>query len=213
MLQLERRALSLAASGLKVERRADSEVDTITGYAAVFYDEKQRDATQFRLWGNTYERILPGAFDDALKEDDVRCLFNHRDEFILGRSSSETLKLSIDAVGLRYECVLPNTSAGRDLRESMARKDIRESSFGFTLRGGVDDEAWAEETVKIEGGGEAKVIVRQLKRVKLYDVSPVTFPAYTGTSSEIAQRSLQAWQQAQEPTRLIRAQRRLRLLG
>ncbi len=148
------------------------------GYAALF-----NSTTDI---GGFEEVIEAGAFDGA-DMSDVRALFNHDPNMLLARTASGTLSLRIDERGLRYEFTIPDTSAGRDLRELLRRGDITQSSFGFT----IDKEDWEERA-----GMKPK---RKIKRIKrLFDVSPVTFPAYQETS--VALRSLEAWQEvAQKP--------------
>ena len=146
------------------------EGNTAHGYAALFN-------TVTNL-GWLDEQIEPGAFDEA-DMTDVRALFNHDPSMLLARTTSGTLKLSVDEKGLRYEFDIPDTSAGRDLKELLARGDISQSSFGFT----IDQEDWEQRM-----GTKPKRKIKKVKR--LFDVSPVTFPAYTDTS--VALRSLDA---------------------
>lgn len=142
----------------------DDGVRRLAGYAAVF-ESRSHDL------GGWYEVIAPGAFRDALG-DDVRALWNHDPNFVLGRTTSGTLRIWEDENGLGYEVTLPNTSWARDLWELVARGDVRESSFAFT----VADEAWDE-------GADGPV--RTVKKIeRLYDVSPVTYPAYPATQAE-----------------------------
>lgn len=157
---------------------------TIEGYAAVF------DSSSEDLGGFT-EVISPEAFNDAI-DNDVRALFNHDPNFVLGRSSAGTLTLSVDEKGLKYTINAPNTQTIRDLvLEPLRRGDIKESSFGFV----VDNDTWDED-------GEGR-IVRTITKVKrLLDVSPVTYPAYEATSSakrslEDAKQSLKAAKEAE----------------
>ena len=146
------------------------------GYAALF--NRTTDIGYFE------EVIEPGAFDGA-DMSDVRALFNHDPNMLLARTASGTLSLRIDERGLRYEFTIPDTSAGRDLRELLRRGDITQSSFGFT----IDKEDWEERT-----GMKPKRKIKKIKR--LFDVSPVTFPAYQETS--VALRSLEAWQEVSQ---------------
>lgn len=141
----------------------------ITGYAAVF----NRDSEDFGGW---VERIDPKAFDEVLS-DDVRALFNHDSNLILGRNGT-TLKLSIDSVGLKYEIELPDTTAGRDLFESIKRGDVSQSSFGFIYK----EHSWQSNKEK-----NLPSVRTILKVARLFDVSPVTFPAYPDT--QVAARS------------------------
>lgn len=156
------------------EINVDEESRTIAGYAAVFERESE-DLGRFT------EVIDPKAFS-ATDMSDVRALINHDSNKLLARSSSGTLSLEVDDQGLRYEFQVPDTTYGRDLVVMMQRGDITQSSFGFT----VSEDKWEER----EGG----VPLRRITKIdRLYDVSPVTFPAYPDTS--VAVRSLESWKE------------------
>lgn len=173
---IERRFITFETSGVKIEKRKDGdiEIDVLAGYAAVFFDGS--DGTRFSPWKDFEERIDEGAFADVLL-DDVRGLFNHDANLILGRTKSNTLRLFEDKKGLRYEIDLPDTQTAKDLSISVSRGDVSGSSFAFT----VDTEEWSEE---------GDVFIRTIKKMKrLLDVSPVTYPAYTGTS--VSERGLE----------------------
>lgn len=133
-------------------------------------------------------------FDDVLN-DDVRGLFNHDPNFILGRSSAGTLSLSVDERGLRYDIVAPDTPTICDLVLSpMLRGDINQSSFAFRVA--RDGESWYEDD---EG-----IVIREITRIsRLYDVSPVTYPAYQDADSGV--RSMKAWQEARASGALKKA--------
>jgi hypothetical protein len=146
----------------------------IVGYAAVF-NSLSEDLGYFR------EKIDPGAFSKTINSDDIRALKNHNSDYVLGRNKSKTLTLSEDQRGLKIDAMPPDTQWARDLMVSIERGDINQMSFGFTT---VADR-W--ETV-------AEEEIRTLMEVKLYDVSPVTFPAYSET--EIALRSLDEYRKA-----------------
>ncbi|HUU97154.1 MAG TPA: HK97 family phage prohead protease [Phycisphaerae bacterium] len=163
---MERRFTSAPGHDVMCQR-AEGEPATISGYAAVFYDGTPR--TEYPLWEGAVERILPGAFDRALKEDDIRALFNHDPSAVLGRSAAGTLVLSIDATGLAYRIDAPDTQVGRDVSESVRRRDVTGSSFAFM----VTDQEWRTEN---------SVDIREVKGVRLFDVGPVTYPAYTATT-------------------------------
>lgn len=141
----------------------------IVGYAAVFESPSED------LGGFT-EVMDPHAFDAVLKARglDVLCLFNHKDESLLGRKKSGTLRLSIDSRGLRYECDVPNTTLGCDIYELVKRGDVTTSSFSFMCR----RDEW-----QIEPSG--RVIRRILEVGNLLDVSPVIYPAYPATSVSV----------------------------
>jgi HK97 family phage prohead protease len=158
MAERERRAIAGT-----VETRGDgAESRALSGYAAVF---GQRTS----IMGLFDERIAPGAFSVAVARDDVRALFNHDANYVLGRTSAGTLRLSEDAYGLRYDIDVPDTSAGRDVLTLVSRGDVQGSSFAFE----VEAEEWDHT---------AQPPLRTITRVKLYDVGPVTFPAYEQTS-------------------------------
>ena len=149
-------------------------VKTIRGYAAKFNTESENlGSSEYQF----YETIAPGAFDDVLG-DDVRALFNHEPDLILARSKAGqgTLKIGVDTVGLWYEFEAPNTQLGRDLVVSLERGDIDQSSFSFSVD--RDGQSWSE----VRDGDGPTIVRRTITKVsRLYDVSPVTFPAYLAT--------------------------------
>lgn len=146
--------------------RAKSE-SRIEGYAAVFNSPSED-------LGGFIEVIRPGAFGRAIREgQDVRCLFNHIDSEILGRTKSGTLRLAEDSTGLLYECRLAPTQRARDIYASIGRGDIDQSSFGFIVR--------MDRWPKVE---PMTTPLREILDVDLLDVSPVTFAAYPATTVE-----------------------------
>lgn len=156
---------------------ADGKALVVSGYAAV-YGSKSNTLRSAR--GDFVEVIEPGFFDDVMN-DDVRALFNHDENLILARSNAGkgTLRLFSDSTGLGYEFEPPDTTAGRDLSESLKRGDIDASSFAFSIKTGGD--SWEQR----DG-----VLVRTLRKggcAQLHDVSPVVYPAYPDT--EVATRS------------------------
>ena len=159
----------------------------IIGYGSVFNSRSEP------LWGFR-EIIKPGAFDDVLG-DDIRGLFNHDPNFILGRSASGTLSVSVDDKGLRYDISAPDTQTIRDLvLAPMIRGDINQSSFAFRIA--HDGENWYQDD---EG-----IVIREINRFsRLFDVSPVTYPAYQEADSGI--RSMKAWQEARDSGALAQA--------
>lgn len=141
----------------------------IRGYGAVF-NAWSEDLGWFR------EMVEPGAFSKTLQEADIRSLWNHDVNHVLARNQSGTLRLFTDDVGLVYEAMPPDAQWARDLMESIKRGDVSGSSFGFDT---VKDR-WTQD--------EEERLWRHLVEVKLYDVGPVTFPAYPQTSSEVRKR-------------------------
>ena len=139
----------------------------IIGHAAVF--NTIADLGWFR------EQILPGAFTDAIKTSDVKMLFNHDANYIMGRNTSGTLKLSEDKKGLAIEALPPDTQLIRDMvLTPMERGDLSQMSFAFM----VEEEQWTEKKDEIP--------LRSIVRVNpLYDVSVVTYPAYPKTDAKL----------------------------
>lgn len=186
-METERRFFAL--DGLTVEHR-DGEASKIRGHAAVF-GQLSEDLGGFR------EQIVSGAFAEAIERDDVRALFNHDPNFILGRNRAKTLRMAEDARGLAIEIDAPQTQTIRDLvLAPIERGDVSQMSFGFSVRPGGQD--WAKDD-------EGRTI-RTLKALRLFDVSPVVFPAYPQT--DVAVRELRAWTDSlipPPPMRLIRA--------
>lgn len=175
----------------KIERRAfvvrevraegeDGKAKRLVGHAAVF------DVTADLRW--FVEKVARGAFTETIKSDDVRALFNHDPNFVLGRNTAGTLRMKEDEKGLAIEIDMPDTQLARDLIVSINRGDISQMSFGFE----VLEEIWEHSKEK-----DAGPTVRTLKKVRLWDVSPVTFPAYVDT--DIAQRSHAEWQKSEAP--------------
>lgn len=173
MKDIERRHVQF--DELRVETRADGK-RMIVGHAAVF-NQLSEDLGGFR------EQIAAGAFADAIKTDDVRALFNHNPDYVLGRNLSGTLKLAEDARGLAIEIDPPDTQFAKDLIVSMQRGDINQMSFGFSVR--PNGQNWAKD--------DAGAVIRTLTKVRLFDVSPVTYPAYPQT--DVAVRELRSWEQ------------------
>lgn len=173
---MERRSISGALAGLEIRADADKPA-RIIGYGAVYYRDGD-DGTEYRLWTDAYERIMPGAFDNAIKGD-VRSLFNHNPDIVLGRSIGDTatLRLSVDDTGLRYDVEPPDTQLVRDqVLTPIRRGDVSGSSFMFR----PTRVKWGEE----DRDGRT-VEIRELHEVELYEVGPVVFPAYGSTTSDV----------------------------
>ncbi len=149
-------------SNIHIEKRLSGEGSTITGIAAVF-NKLSSDLGGFK------EKIRKGAFAKSIKNGDIRALFNHNPDHILGRTSAGTLSLEEVDEGLAVSIDVPDTTIAKDLTTSMKRGDITQMSFGF-------------QTIKDKWEEVAGKSIRELLEVKLFDVSPVTFPAYPQTS-------------------------------
>lgn len=165
MPKIEKR---FAGHGVEI-RKKDDGGSVIAGHASVFYNGTPE--TEYRLAQDYVERVAKTAFDNSLKRpDDVRGLFNHNANLILGRNKANTLRLSVDERGLRYEIDVPDSTIGRDLAESIKRGDVSGSSFSFY----VTKQSFEEV---------GKTLIRTIEDVELFDVGPVTYPAYEGTDA------------------------------
>lgn len=187
----------------KIERRsvgaslrADTSKFELAG-TAVAYNQLSSDLGGFR------ERFLPGAFTRCLRSNpEVKCLFNHNSDVVLGRTQNGTLVLTDDSDGLRFTCKLNEASqAHRDLHASISRGDINECSFAFTVAGKDgqlfeamddnpadnnpedEDEDSDDESNDEAGSDDQPWVRRTVRAANLFDVSAVTNPAYPqGTS-------------------------------
>ena len=152
-----------------VEYRVAPETRVASGYAAVF--NVPTDLGRFR------EQIADGAFTRAIAaKQDVRALLNHNPDNVLGRTKSDTLTLSQDSRGLKFDISMPDTNLGRDVHTLVQRGDIDQCSFGFIVQ---------DETVTYDADGRA---LRTIRDADLFDVSIVTYPAYESTSVEARSR-------------------------
>lgn len=174
----------------RLEARGAGETRTLSGLAAVFGRE-----TVIGPWFR--EVIQPGAFTESIAQDDVRALFNHDPNLVLGRNVSGTLTLSEDADGLRYDVTPPDTTYARDLMVVVDRGDVSQSSFAFEVPDGGDE--WNYDELKA-----GKLPLRTITKARLYDVSPVTYPAYTDTT--VSARAQQMAGPAAAADRLAAAQ-------
>lgn len=181
---MERRYLPNEECPVAIETRGD-ESPRIVGRAAVFYDGTKD--TEYTLYdaivsddGRTLqpaliERINPRAFNRAVNDrQDVRALFNHDPNLVLGRTSSGTLVLSKSLRGLDYSIEPGKTTVANDVQEHIRRGDVTGSSFGFNVR---EQKFYFDE--------ERQAEIREIMSVDLLDISPVTFPAYSSTSTGI----------------------------
>ena len=165
---LERRVMAIDDIELRV---TDDDNPKITGYAAKF-NKWSLDLGGFR------EKIQKGAFDEAVEKSDVRALKNHDPNLLLGRTSSGTLRLTTNARGLGFEVDMPDTTTGRDTVTEIRRKDITGCSFSFTT---------AEDDWKYLEDGSVERTINKVE--ELFDVGPVTYPAYPDTT--VAARSME----------------------
>lgn len=144
----------------------------IEGYFATFRG-------QYAICPGCVERVDPHAFDEAL-EDDIRCLIDHDTRLVLGRTKAGTLELRTDEEGLWGSVLInPEDQDAMNLYARVQRGDVSQCSFGFDII--EEDDEWNEET------GEATFTI---KKVRLYEVSCVTFPAYPDTEITARRRDV-----------------------
>ena len=140
----------------------DNAENVIEGYFALYEQETE-------LFPNTYEIISRGAFDNTIKND-VRALWNHNTQYVLGRTKNGSLQLRADEKGLFGTIKLPKTQYAEDLYSLVVRGDIDQCSFGFNI---LD-----EDLEELPNGGYRW----RMKDVDLHEISVVTFPAYENTT-------------------------------
>ena len=152
----------------------------IEGYFALYESETE-------LFQDSFEIITKGAFDNTLNND-IRALWNHNTQYVLGRNSSGSLELRVDDKGLFGIIKLPNTQYANDLFELVKRGDVDQCSFGFNILN--------EDLEELASGGYRW----RINEIDLHEISVVTFPAYENTSvqarhkqvEQLEQRKLQA---------------------
>jgi HK97 family phage prohead protease len=149
-------------------RDGDGKEPVITGHP-LKYGVWSEDLGGFR------ERLMPGSASKTIRESDIRALFNHDPNYVLGRTRSGTLDLSEQVQGVAMRATPPATTWAADLITSMRRGDINQMSFAFTA---IRDE-WREP--KRDG----ELFERDIAELRMYDVSVVTFPAYVQTDAQV----------------------------
>ena len=157
-------------------RQEDSPDEMIVeGYFALYEQETE-------LWADSYEIITRGAFDDTLTND-IRALWNHNSQYVLGRSNNQSLTLKADEKGLYAVIKLPNTQYAKDLYSLIVRGDINQASFGFNI---------VDETLEELANGGYRW---RVNKIDLHEISVVTFPAYENTSVLARSKEIEDLQQ------------------
>ena len=174
----------------KFTTRDDDGALHIEGYFAVFN-------STYQIWDDMSESVAPGAFTDTLGED-VRALIDHETRLVLGRNSAGTLQLREDSHGLWGDILInPNDQDAMNLYARVQRGDVNQCSFGFDI---------LEEETEFRDDGS---IHWTIKKVKLYEVSVCTFPAYTETSVQARKDDFEAARERR--AEVYRAELRARL--
>jgi hypothetical protein len=189
--------VTLDVAGLELRAGEAGQPAQLVGHASVFNQwSRIADPWFGDLWD---EQVAPGAFKKTIKEADVRALWNHDPNIVLGRKAAGTLTLREDEIGLAVTITPPDSEWGRPVLEAIRRGDVSGMSIGFQ----VVKEKWEHPDRKKDPDAVSK---RTIQEVKLFDVSPVTFPAFEGTDiaarsedwSEDDRRAFRAYRLAQE---------------
>lgn len=179
---MDRASRQVRSAASKFETREEGNELKIEGYFAVFN-------SNYQIFEDLSESVAPGAFDDTLG-DDIRALINHDSSLVLGRNTAHTLDLRQDDHGLWGSITInPNDQDAMNLYARVQRRDVDQCSFGFDI---------LSEDYDVREDGSVHWTI---KKVRLYEVSVCTFPAYEETNvkarsaqrDEIKKRSLEAW--------------------
>jgi HK97 family phage prohead protease len=179
---MDRATRQVRSTASKFETREEGNELKIEGYFAVFN-------SNYQIFDDLSESVAPGAFDDTLG-DDIRALINHDSSLVLGRNRAHTLELRQDEHGLWGSITInPNDQDAMNLYARVQRCDVDQCSFGFDI---------LSEDYDVRDDGSVHWTI---KKVRLYEVSVCTFPAYEETNvkarsaqrDEIKKRSLEAW--------------------
>jgi uncharacterized protein len=144
----------------------------VEGYFALYESETE-------LFEGSYEIISKGAFDSTLNKNDIRALWNHNTQYVLGRNKNGSLQLRADDKGLFGIIKLPNTQYANDLYELVQRGDIDQASFGFNILN--------EDLEELASGGYRW----RINEIDLHEISVVTFPAYENTTVQAREKQVE----------------------
>jgi len=184
---MEREKFQIRALNMEIEKRADSgEGDLfLEGYFAVFN-------SIYELWPGATESIAPGAFSDAMSGD-VRALYNHDQNLVMGRTAAGTLELKEDSRGLWGRIKINREdSDAMNAYSRIQREDVTQCSFGFDIE---------KESMEMKDDGSVHWTIEKVN--PLYEISPCVFPAYQETTvsarkhdlEEIKKREFDKWRE------------------
>lgn len=163
----------------------------ISGHFAVFDKETE-------LYKGVYEKIDRGAFDDELNAD-VRALINHDTTLVIGRTTADTLTLKTDDIGLGGDIAInPDDTDAMNIWHRVQRGDVNQCSFGFDI---------LDEEVDYRDDGTTHFTI---KKVRLYEVSICTFPAYADTAVQARQKQIEADKKRMNEAWKIKTKERLK---
>ncbi|MBN1604615.1 MAG: HK97 family phage prohead protease [Chitinispirillaceae bacterium] len=170
VLKIENRDTVYAAvTDIDIENRDDSQ-RYVNGIGIVYDKEVE-------LWPGYREKIRKGAFDEDLKNTkEIKSFYNHNPSMVLSTTrSTPALQLIDTEKDLRYKSPIPPTSYGNDLAVNLERKNVRGSSFSFSVAKDGD----------ILTRDEKGVYHREIVKANLYEIGPVTNPAYGSTTAQL----------------------------
>lgn len=145
-------------------REDSNDNPTAEGYFVVFN-------SPYHICEGVTESVERGAFDESI-HDDVRALFNHNTDLILGRTSANTLELRQDENGLWGKIYFNKEDTdAMNAYARIKRGDVSGCSFGFDI---------AEEEKIVNEDDSVHFVIKKVS--PLYEVSPCVFPAYKATS-------------------------------
>lgn len=163
-------------TNFKITRDTESPEELIIeGYFALYEQETE-------LWEGSFEILSKGAFDKTLNND-IRALWNHNTQYVLGRNKSGSLEIKADDKGLFGVIRLPNTQYAKDLYELVKRGDVDQCSFGFNIL--------EEDLEELASGGYRW----RINEVDLHEISVVTFPAYENTTVQARSKQIEQLQE------------------
>lgn len=185
-----KRTMPLRDGGFKT--RADDGNYYIEGYFAVYNSD-------YWIWSGGVENVAPGAFDETVQTDDIRALTNHDSTLVLGRNTAGTLTLRPDERGLWGSILInPDDQDALNLHSRVARGDVSQCSFGFEI---------LDEAQEVQPDGTVRWTIL---KVKLYEVSVCTFPAYEETGVEARQKEAETLRRRKAAAWQERARRKLK---
>lgn len=172
------------------QTRAEEDKRYIEGYFVRFDD-------RYQLWGGNYETIAPTAFNNTLNRDIVS-LWNHDSNYPLGRTTNGTLTLRVDNVGVFGTVEInPDDQFAMDAYARIQRGDVKQCSFGFDI---------LKETTTVHSDDSTEF---RIEEVELFEVSPVTFPAYKETSISARKNDVETMQKRTKQVQIQKMKERL----
>lgn len=152
--------------GVRSQTVEGKEINTL--YGSIQYNKESvimRD-----MWGDEFvEEISLGAFDESIRNNTIKALWNHDTSKVLGSTKSGTLRINIYNEQIGFENDLPNNTWGNDAKESVNRGDVDGVSFGFFVK----EQRWS----KVEKDGK-EIYKRSILKGEVVEFSPTGFPAY-----------------------------------